>query len=393
MSQAPEEYGHEILEQEGVGLHKGAGGPFLFRTGQIVVDHDTVERIGDVLAQNNATPIDDDAVWSQTNMRCFALSGDGLDTIAVIEKARAMVPGAVSPNHVILGAPARCGGPANDAEVADPPVGLIGGEEDGAGVTIAVLDTGVASQADVRTLSTGRDVDELDSRPIDDALDLEAGHGTFIAGILNRIAPAASVRSVKVLDTLGIGDDLTIAAGLLRCKGDQVVNLSLGGPALDAAGVPVLERAIDALDRSAVVIASAGNEGAAVPFFPAAFKRVISVGALAGDARTGWRRASFSNYGWWVDACAPGVKVHSVFPRFQERREPMRDFSAGGARWDGTSFAAPQVAAAIATLATRHGISCELAAWHLVQDPSRPRLRSEQLGTIVDPSKLDEIRI
>jgi hypothetical protein len=380
-------YGWEILERPDVALHDGAGGPFLYRPGQIVVDAESVDRLGDLLGDYGAEPDDDADVQSGTGIRRFRCR-PGADVLELVERARAIAPGAIAPNHIILGAPARIGGPAGPAAVAPAPSDIPGLGQDGTGHTIAVLDTGI-SGSDVTTMATGDDVDELDAEP-DAALDLEAGHGTFIAGIISRIAPSAQIRSIRVLDSYGIGDDVGIASGLLRSRGDQVINLSLGGPALDAAGTPALERAIEALPRETVVVASAGNDGRAVPFFPAAFKRVISVGAVE-QAQGGWKRAGFSNFGWWVDACAPGVAVHSVFPRFTETSAARRDFSAGGAKWDGTSFAAPQVAACIAALASRMEISCEEAAWHLIHAPGRPRMTAEQLGTLVDPGALDAI--
>ena len=60
--------------------------------------------------------------------------------------------------------------------------------------------------------------------------------------------------------------------------------------------------------------------------------------------------AEFSNTGDWVDACAPGVDVVSSFVRLRPG-SGERDY--GFARWSGTSFATPQVAAEIATAIAR----------------------------------------
>jgi len=70
---------------------------------------------------------------------------------------------------------------------------------------------------------------------------------------------------------------------------------------------------------------------------------VVSVGAVGPSGR-----AWFSNYGGWVDACAPGIDVVSTyFTSHKESAAPGRKFE-GWATWSGTSFAAPKVAAAIA---------------------------------------------
>ena len=96
---------------------------------------------------------------------------------------------------------------------------------------------------------------------------------------------------------------------------------------------------------NAIPVASAGNDGSTRPYFPAALPDVIGVGGLAVSGR-----AWFSNFGSWVDACAPAIDVVSTFFTGLTERlhgEPRRHFD-GWARWSGTSFAAPKVAALIA---------------------------------------------
>ena len=65
-------------------------------------------------------------------------------------------------------------------------------------------------------------------------------------------------------------------------------------------------------------VAAAGNQGTCRPFFPAALPEVIGVGAVSAAGRT-W----FSNFGGWVDACAPGVDVISTFFRLRGGRRPV----------------------------------------------------------------------
>src|SRR3990170_4278530 len=108
------------------------------------------------------------------------------------------------------------------------------GQADGAGVVVAVVDSGVdADHPGVR----GRvarwlrvDIDGEDARVIDDpaAADL-LGHGTACAGISAGIAPAAELVSIRVLgaDNRGKGRAVAAAVDWAIDHGIGVVNLSL----------------------------------------------------------------------------------------------------------------------------------------------------------------------
>jgi subtilisin family serine protease len=106
-----------------------------------------------------------------------------------------------------------------------------------------------------------------------------------------------------------------------------------------------------------VVVASAGNEGTTQPMYPAAATGGIAVGALTKlPPRSGRgadpERASFSNYGPWVDCATAGVDV--VGPYVTGYGGPdsagHRTRFKGWAAWSGTSFAAPHVAGRIAAV-------------------------------------------
>ncbi|WP_372996278.1 S8 family serine peptidase [Marinobacter sp.] len=136
-------------------------------------------------------------------------------------------------------------------------------------------------------------------------------HGTHVAGIVaalrnsagvDGVAPDVTLWPVRVLGRDGSGtlDDLVAAINWASGEsGINVINLSLGGvgPSL------VLEGAINrADDNGKLVVAAAGNQGTDEPTYPAAFQRVIGVGAV--DA--GKVRAGYSNFGESVDLVAPG---------------------------------------------------------------------------------------
>lgn len=206
----------------------------------------------------------------------------------------------------------------------------------GAGVTIAVLDTGVEAghPALAGHLLSGYNVLSPTSAPdeaSDGTLNNVVGHGTMVAGVLARIAPDAKILPVRVLDGDGVGSTAGVLEGLRWAisHGAGVVNLSLGSQTPSR----FLKDAIDAAKESGVVVvAAAGNSGVEKVDYPALESSVLCVTAL--DANS--RKASFANYGSPVDLSAPGTGIRSAFgPRSY-------------ASWSGTSFAAPFAAGAAA---------------------------------------------
>ncbi|GAA3926265.1 S8/S53 family peptidase [Actinomadura viridis] len=295
----------------------------------------------------------------------------------------------VSPNHLVHGQPMWWSGPADLPRPAPPvpaPRATAPGRRE---VTVAVLDTGLSphpwyEHAPWYAEQREEAAEVLDA-DLDFELDAQAGHGTFIAGVLLRYAPTARLRAHRVIGGDGVGDELGVIRALGRVAaegGADVVNLSIGCHTFDDRPSPLVARAIAALGRRTVVVACAGNAAGDRPFWPAALKPVIAVAALGPD---GADRAWFSNYGWWVDACAPGVDVASSFVRFDGPRPRAGgvdpDLFEGYATWSGTSFAAPAVAGRIAGLAAGEGIGAAEAADRLLDPAARRTL--PDLGMIV----------
>jgi hypothetical protein len=225
----------------------------------------------------------------------------------------------------------------------------------GAGITIAVLDSGVAPDS---TFGTGR------LRSLDIGLGTaagsgpEGGHGTAVAALAAGaapdapgVAPAADVLSIRVTDASAQSDVFTIAQAILAATdaGAQIINISLGGYETS----PALTQAIDyANQRGAVVVASAGNDQAAQLTWPAADPSVISVGAT--DALG--QQVYFSNAGAELKLTAPGYGVQTAWLDGQR------------VYFDGTSASAPLAAGAIAALmSTNPGMSAAQAAQVLEQ--------------------------
>ncbi len=233
------------------------------------------------------------------------------------------------------------------------------------------------------TITRFNDEDE----PDDDArgrLDRQAGHGTFISGVIRQICPDARIHHAGVLSSYGDGDDASVTSAVerslqrFRARNEHIdiVVMSFGSYA-DSDRPPPMTDAINRLLRRSVVVASAGNDATSRPCFPAALPGVIGVGALDADGRS-----TFSNFGPWVDASAPGVDVVSTF--FTDFDDTADDGTCidryrGWASWSGTSFAAPKVAGAIAQ-AMYLGDTTAQEAWaHLAA--SAP-FRHPELGVV-----------
>ena len=191
----------------------------------------------------------------------------------------------------------------------------------GEGVTVAVLDTGVAYETSGRyrrapdlagtRFARGWDFVDDDAHPHDEPPADRQSHGTHIAGIVaqttnNRlgaagVAPEATIMPIRVLRPDLSGSARTIARGLRYAAdhGADVANLSIAGPR----GAGVLEKAIAyASSKGVTIVASAGNDGRTTVSFPAAYPKVIAVGALSRDGSL----AYYSNRGKALDLVAPG---------------------------------------------------------------------------------------
>lgn len=303
----------------------------------------------------------------------------------------------VTPHHVLTASPGWGAGPFDDpvpaAPIPAPHFPALPGESvpGRRTVTVAILDTGIAAHPWFEHRSwfgaCGPNTYEAPDMNLDRRLDSVAGHGTFIAGVVLRHAPEANLLVEKVIAADGVTDELELLRGLAEAKATarragrpiDVISLSLGCYTHDDTPSPLLERAFHSFGRDTVVVACAGNAASNRPYWPAALKRVIAVASL--DA-AGHERASFSNYGWWVDACAIGDKVVSTFFHFDDH-EPDGDLRFDGyATWSGTSFAAPRVAAAIAARAAQRDVSAAKAADELLDPSQQPSM--PDLGVILD---------
>ena len=258
---------------------------------------------------------------------------------------------------------------------------------DGTGVYVAVLDTGLLDSwrrylPDERIAEEharafgggGGEVGFVSTQPNKWEHDQDS-HGTHVTSTIlgydlrgtpiNGVAPQATVIPVKVLNQNGSGWSSVIARGItyvadLKSSGalgssPVVINMSLGGPVLDA----VEQAAIDyAISEGVIIVASAGNRGEAGMGYPGAYAPVISAAA------SGWTGEWVGSNAWWYagNVAEPTSPNDFYITDFSSRELPGQDLDvAAPGSWvvgpyqvnsgqtsyyflGGTSMAAPHVA-------------------------------------------------
>ena len=212
----------------------------------------------------------------------------------------------------------------------------------GAGVTVAVLDTGVDADHEDLAGQVLAGINLLGNQTSFDSDD-ENGHGTHVAGIIAAadneagvvgVAPQARILPVRVLDSDGSGYASDVAEGIVWAvdHGAAVINLSLGSPRPSSAQQLAIQYAVE---RGVSVFAAAGNSGpTSVPEYPAAFPEVTAVGATTPQGLA----ASFSSRGSYLDLAAPGTMILAAHA------------GGGYAFQSGSSMASPFVAGVAALL-------------------------------------------
>jgi Subtilase family len=383
------------------------GGGYLYKARELLVTRDDLDRLRRELEERRIRlgPEEPEPIAGTRLIRLF-LHADERRTVAeVVTILRAIDLGdrdalQVYPNHVLVGASHPrsfpCDSPRAAGPLAPPPAD---GGQPGAGVRVAVLDSGVVAGhpwlgARAVPLDPAADVEQPEVQ--NGALQHSSGHGTFIAGVVLQCAPGAQVVAKRVFGGNGLTSDTELGAALRALPADvQVINLSLGATTHSNVGLPDTQAALQELSQRQprpVVVAAAGNDGVTQETYPAAFKDVIAVGA---QQAPGGGRACFSNHGSWVDACAMGRSVHSTFfedldatpeqipPTCLPGPPPGPQQFRGFAKWSGTSFAAPCVAGAIAARMTDQNVDAVQAAFQLVHANGLPQHPAGDLGTIV----------
>lgn len=203
-------------------------------------------------------------------------------------------------------------------------------------VTIAVLDTGVLStHPDLKDkVVAGYNVVDNNT----DLTDLN-GHGTLMMGIAgattnNAVGMAGVAINPKIMmiricnNAAGWAYWSDLAEGIVYAAdhGVKIVSVSFGGTSPSA----TVQNAVNyAYDKGVFISASAGNSNSDIKSYPAACDHVVSVAATDSVDN----KASFSNYGPWIDVASPGVAIY------------LSNNAGGYSSVSGTSPACPHVAA------------------------------------------------
>ncbi|MFJ3230715.1 S8/S53 family peptidase [Streptomyces sp. NPDC086787] len=313
----------------------------------------------------------------------------------------------VSRNHVVSIAVNACPGdepvPVPLAQPPNPAPAATPYDHDTA-VGVLVIDTGLMRDHRSCPLLAHTEGDAQISET-DDAgvLQQYVGHGTFIAGLVAAVAPNTDVTVRNTLNDAGAILESDLGTKLFeavdRDGWPDIISLSAGtsnGRTDGLLGIDAFMRELRA--QGTLLIAAAGNNASATPFWPAAYaalpeyaEAVLSVGALRGDGEFG---ACFSNHGPWVKVYAPGERLTGVltgfgtpvpyvyqhstydacrygftyactcqYPRHTGMLSEGRDAATGKpdqvmfegyAQWSGTSFATPVVAGLVADHMTAH---------------------------------------
>jgi hypothetical protein len=287
-------------------------------------------------------------------------------------------PPVVQPHHVTVGHDNIMGNPDNaPVAAAKLPPPHADRQGDGKGVAVGVCDTGIWRHAGAfhPDWLGGAYVPEADDEdPLyryGDVLELQGGHGTFVAGVLRQAAPGVRFDPEAALADTGVGDEEMLVGALGRLSSEvAVVNLSLGYHTQDDTAPTPIRNVLDRLAQRAVVVASAGNAATSRPTWPAALPRVVGVAATArsGESVT---PASYSNHGPWVTACADGTRTSTFVTGRLELAGSTIPFD-GHATWSGTSFAAPYVAGRLAALMSAKGVDARAALNLLLGPPPWP---------------------
>ncbi len=224
---------------------------------------------------------------------------------------------------------------------------------DGAGVVVALVDTGVDMENPDLALSLwsnpgeipGDGIDNDGNGFVDDAAGYdfgdedaeprdENGHGTAVASVVLGTAPGCAILPLKANE--GSGRGITTGAAVQAIfyaigAGARVINMSFSGPGTS----PRVALAVEEAFRNGIsLVGAAGNTGGEPVEFPANMDEVIAVGSVDGILEV----ASFSARGPEMDIVAPGVDIEALA------------VGGGTAFASGTSLSTPMVAGALAVL-------------------------------------------
>lgn len=258
------------------------------------------------------------------------------------------------------------------SRIAEPLKGASGNGGDG--VKIAVIDSGIDLTHPGLQDNNVTQINYSNGSNNED----EYGHGTQVAGVIDTLAPKASLYSYKVMDGTE-GDSYNIIKAIVDAsnKNVNIINISLGteknSNTSEILTIKAFEAAVEfAKSKGIFVVGSAGNESENLDeqgdrvHLPGGLDDVITVGATIKNGL----KADYSNYGSKVDISGPvGWFGESYTTKgIIDAREMMVTYypttkismfetpgviPRGATLSFGTSLAAPEVSSALATLISK----------------------------------------
>lgn len=226
------------------------------------------------------------------------------------------------------------GGERNCYPDSQKPWGIakVNGGSGGAGITVAVLDTGVDKDhpdlvGNIKDCVTKVTHFKLDTRNCQDA----HGHGTHVSGTvlanggsdglgIYGVAPDAGLIAVKVCDRRGYcyGDDMAAGVYYAADKGANIISMSIGGNSPDSEVLAAIDYAVN---KGVLVVAAAGNDGPGYGSidYPAAYVKVVAAGAIdSSEAVPDWSSRGVNDGDYEIEERevefgVPGVSVESTY--------------------------------------------------------------------------------
>jgi subtilisin family serine protease len=409
-AQFPEAEGRDASGGIDIGVETSGGGvAFMYVEGQILVLESYLERVQEILEEPKTTvqeirdtPEGEAPVEPLIDGVVVLHLSSGLQVLEALNRVdRVLGPGYATPNHILTVAPDTGPCPATEPEVVydgiEPYPSVCPGDA-GAGISIYIGDTGLlwyhGDKLDpphptrahphqvVTNVGTTHSwlsgvtgiLDRLEDMSGGQAIKPYEGHGTFVAGVVRCMAPAADIYVANIFKVAGS----TLESHLVRhldaalARGYDLFHLSITAPTRKDLPLISFEGWLRRLrqHKGVACVVAAGNSGSRLPTWPAAFPEVVSVGALASDWRS---RALFSNYGPWVDVYAPGRDLINAFAigtykcyTAPYKNDPRKFY--GMAKWSGTSFSTPIVTGLIAARMSRTGENGKEAAAALLAE-------------------------
>lgn len=338
-----------------------------------------------VKLQKRAHGVKDIEIWTPKDPSQFAM----VETvIADLTYLLGRTP-LVSPNHLMVACNHGCYCPAYaPTALATQPrraarmAKFEGGQ---APVRVVVIDTGYIKKAPLESRrSLGGFADRPGeifngnawvTSPPDDAyvlpggrLELLDGHGTFTAGEIAERCPRVHVTVVGIRDVESAATEASVAREIYRNADADVIVPVFAFHSLHGLRNWTFTNVLPQLEKTSVVVCPAGNESSYKPHYPAGLPwpdyPVVGVGSFVPGPGGSANLSAFSNFGDWVFGYTAGESVPGLYFNRTTKVEDGPDKKVaykGWARWSGTSFAAPKVAAYLANAAVS-GVSARDAA-------------------------------